>query len=66
MKGLKDIAMKGNGMTQDNDQRLTPTQRKIRDANNDLPKHVRRSIDRYRQALGFQPLWTPSTERTKR
>ena len=53
-------------MTNDNDQRLTPAQRKIRDNNNDLPKHVRRSIDRYRQALGFQPLWTPSTERTKR
>ena len=58
--------MKGHDMTNDNDQRLTATQRKIRDNNNDLPKHVRRSIDRYRQALGFTPLWTPSLERSKR
>ena len=60
--------VKGNNAMpkDDNDKRLTPTQRRIRDNNNDLPKHVRRSIDRYRQALGFAPLWTPSPDRTKR
>ncbi len=62
---MEDIAVKGTGMTDDNDRRLTPTERKIRDNNNHLPKYLRRSIDRYRQQIGFTPLWA-SPDRTKR
>ena len=39
------------------DRRLTEMQRLIRDRNAALPKHLRRSIDQYRQALGMVPLW---------
>ncbi len=64
-KGIEDIVLKGTDtMTNDdNDKRLTPTQRAIRDRNNNLPKHLRRSIDRYRVALGMPPLWGSSVER---
>lgn len=48
------------------DERLTPTQRAIRDSNATLPRHVRRSIDRYRVALGMVPLWGDSLERRRR
>ncbi len=60
MNDMDDIIdMKGTSMTaDDDDKRLTPKQRAIRDRNADLPKHVRRSIDRYRVALGFVPLWS--------
>jgi hypothetical protein len=50
----------------DDDRRLTPQQRAIRDRNNGLPKHVRRSIDAYRQSLGFVPLWGSSLEQQRR
>jgi hypothetical protein len=62
---------KGNTMTttmtmhDDDERRLTPKQRAIRDRNNGLPKHVRRSIDRYRVALGFVPLWGSSLDQRK-
>ena len=55
-----------SNMTLDNDdRRLTPKQRAIRDRNAGLPKHIRRSIDRYRQALGFVPLWGSSLDQRK-
>ena len=57
--------MTTNMTLNDDDKRLTPKQRAIRDRNADLPKHVRRSIDRYRVALGFVPLWA-SSDRAKR
>jgi hypothetical protein len=69
---MEDFAMKkGKSMTttmtaSDDDRRLTPKQRAIRDRNAGLPKHVRRSIDRYRQALGFVPLWGSSLERERK
>lgn len=50
----------------DDDRRLTPTQRDIKARNANLPKHLRRSIDRYRVALGMVPLWGSSLERTRR
>lgn len=71
-EGMEEIPMtKGNPMTttmtlDDDDKRLTPKQRAIRDRNAGLPKHVRRSIDRYRQALGFVPLWGSSLERDQK
>jgi hypothetical protein len=50
----------------DDDRRLTPTQRDIRDRNANLPKHLRRSIDRYRVARGMVPLWASSLERERK
>lgn len=43
---------------------LTPAQRAIRDSCGSVPKHIRRSIDEYRVALGMVPLWgfVPSYE----
>lgn len=49
----------------DDDKRLTPTQKEIRDRNANLPKHVRRSIDRYRVALGMTPLWGSSLQQQR-
>lgn len=62
---------KGEGIMQredqgDADRRLTKTQLEIRARNDNLPKHLRRSIDRYRVALGMVPLWGSSLERTGR
>jgi len=37
--------------------RLTPLQLRIRDKVGNVPKRYRRSIDRYRVALGRPPLW---------
>ena len=51
-KGNEDNRQQG-----DVDRHLTATQRAIRDRNANLPKHLRRSIDRYRVALGRPPLW---------
>lgn len=53
----------GNRQQGDVDRHLTATQRAIRDRNANLPKHLRRSIDRYRVALGMVPLWGSSLER---
>lgn len=69
MKGpMEDIDMKGEfTMTlDDDDRRLTQTQREIRDRNANLPKHLRRSIDRYRVARGMVPLWGSSLERERK
>lgn len=41
----------------DIDRRLTAVQRAIRARLEKLPRHLRRSIDRQRQALGMVPLW---------
>ena len=49
----------------DDDRRLTPTQRDIRDRNANLPRHLRRSIDRQRESLGMVPLW-PELEPRRR
>ena len=67
-EGMKEIAMKGNDMMtlEEDDRRLTPTQRDIRDRNANLPKHLRRSIDRYRVARGMVPLWGSSLERDQK
>ena len=46
--------------------RLTKTQRDIRDRNAKLPRHIRRSIDAYRIARGMVPLWGSSLERRSR
>ena len=64
-----DMTTKGTDIMQtkdDDDRRLTPTQREIKARNANLPKHLRRSIDRYRVALGMVPLWGSSLERTGR
>ena len=37
--------------------RLTPTQLRIRERCGKVPRHIQRSIDRYRIALGRPPLW---------
>jgi hypothetical protein len=50
----------------DDDRRLTPVERGIRDRCANVPKHRRRSIDAYRQALGFTPLWGSSLERERK
>jgi len=65
---MENIATKGNDMMtlDDDDRRLTPTQRDIRDRNANLPKHLRRSIDRYRVARGMVPLWGSSLERDQK
>lgn len=47
----------------EDDRRLTPTQREIRDRCGNVPRHIRRSIDRYRVARGMVPLWETSLER---
>lgn len=47
---------------EDADRRLTQTQREIRDRNAKLPRHIRRSIDRFRVARGMVPLWDSSAE----
>lgn len=66
-EGMEDIAMKTDERNQDDaDRRLTKTQLEIRARNANLPKHLRRSIDRYRVALGMVPLWGSSLERTGR
>lgn len=41
----------------DIDRRLTAAQRAIRARLEKLPRHLRRSIDRQRQANGMVPLW---------
>lgn len=63
-----DMTMKGAGIMRkdDDDRRLTPTQREIRDRCGNVPKHIRRSIDAYRVARGMVPLWGSSLERTGR
>lgn len=37
--------------------RLTPMQLRIRERCGKVPRHIQRSIDRYRVALGRPPLW---------
>jgi hypothetical protein len=75
-EGMEDMPMKGtkgrNDMTTttkedaDHDRRLTKVQLEIRAKNANLPRHLRRSIDRYRVALGMVPLWGSSLERSGR
>jgi hypothetical protein len=36
---------------------LTEEQHRIREKNKSLPRHVKRSVDEYRVALGLAPLW---------
>ena len=61
---LEDIAMKGNDIAmKDDDKRLTPTQKEIRDRCGNVPKRIRMSIDAYRVARGMVPLWASSPER---
>jgi hypothetical protein len=42
---------------EDIDRRLTAVQQAIRARLERLPRHLRRSIDRQRTALGMTPLW---------
>lgn len=51
---------------EDIDRRLTEVQRAIRARCDKLPLHVRRSIDRQRQALGMVPLWGSSLGQGRR
>jgi hypothetical protein len=44
------------------DRRLTAVQQDIRKRLEKLPRHLRRSIDRQRQALGMVPLWGSSLD----
>lgn len=61
------IDVKGNTMTKnEDDQRLTPAQKEIRDRCGNVPRHIRRSIDAYRIARGMVPLWNSSLERGRR
>ena len=64
----KDTTVKGNNTmpNDDADRRLTPVERVIRDRCSNVSKHRRRSIDAYRQALGFTPLWASSLERDQK
>jgi hypothetical protein len=64
----ENTTVKGNDtMAKDeDDRRLTPVERVIRDRCANVPKHRRRSIDAYRQALGFTPLWGSSLERERK
>lgn len=54
---------KDNMMQKDDDNRLTPAQKEIRDRCGNVPRHIRRSIDAFRVARGMVPLWTSSLER---
>ncbi len=68
-EAMEDIDTKGAfTMTRDDDddRRLTPTQRDIRDRNANLPRHLRRSIDRFRILRGMVPLWGSALERKTR
>lgn len=51
---------------EDIDRRLTAVQRDIRKRLEKLPRHLRRSIDRQRQALGMVPLWGSSLDQGRR
>lgn len=62
-KGIDIMPKEDQG---DAERRLTKVQLDIRARNDNLPKHLRRSIDRYRVALGMVPLWGSSLERTGR
>jgi hypothetical protein len=72
LKDMGDIDMKGPPMTMtmtmkdDDDKRLTPAQRRMRDEAADIPKRYRRSVDAYRRACGFTPLWGSSLERQRK
>jgi hypothetical protein len=59
LKGTDD--MQGN----DDDNRLTPVQREIRDRCGNVPKRIRRSIDAYRVARGMVPLWSSSPQQQR-
>lgn len=70
-EGMDDIGMTMKGADivrkeDDDDRRLTPTQKEIRDRCGNTPKHIRRSIDAFRIARGMVPLWGSSLERTGR
>ena len=58
------VMLKGtDDMQKDDDNRLTPVQREIRDRCGNVPRHIRRSIDAYRIARNMVPLWGSSLER---
>jgi hypothetical protein len=44
---------------------LTPVQLRIRERCGKVPRHVQRSLDRYRMALGRPPLWGALQEQRK-
>ena len=49
----------------DGPSRLTPLQLRLRDKVGNVPKRYRRSIDRYRVALGRPPLWDDTVTDTR-
>lgn len=53
-------------LTDEDDKRLTPAQRDIRDRCDKLPKRLRRSIDQFRTSVGMVPLWGSSLDHRKR
>jgi hypothetical protein len=72
LEDMGDIDTKGTPMAttmtmkDDDDKRLTPAQRRMRDEAADIPKRYRRSVDAYRRACGFTPLWGSSLERERK
>jgi hypothetical protein len=63
--------MKDTAMTDQREKRdaataeLTPMQLRIRERCGKVPKHIQRSIDRYRVALGRPPLWSGVQEQRR-
>jgi hypothetical protein len=63
--------MKDTAMTDQREKRdaataeLTPMQLRIRERCGKVPKHIQRSIDRYRIALGRPPLWSGVQEQRR-
>lgn len=49
----------------DEDKRLTPTQKEIRARCEQLPKRLQRSIDQFRTSVGMVPLWTSSPQQQR-
>lgn len=49
----------------DDDKRLTPTQKEIRARCEQLPKRLRRSIDQFRASVGMVPLWSSSPQQQR-
>lgn len=61
--------MKGNSEDRQHDEaarRLTDVQLRLRARCESAPRHVRRSIDQYRQSVGMVPLWGSSLNRNGR
>jgi len=72
MNGLHQRDERGDMMTDQQEKQrdaataeLTPMQLRIRERCGKVPKHIQRSIDRYRIALGRPPLWSGVQEQRR-